>query len=174
MRKAQPEEDDDQFRTRMLRANSLTSAWRLNYIANFYTVPFYLALEHKLGISRPEYVVLFCVTQNHDTTAQEIVSASGRPKNTLSMAIAKLERKGLIVRNRNKDDARRMELRPTAAGSAMYRKILPLLQDRERRMLQVLTAAERKQFDALLLKIARHVHEWQEPDLSTLKRVPRA
>lgn len=173
MRGVRDEDDKTDLPERMLSGNALTTAWRLNYIANFYVVPFYLALERDFGISRAEYVILFCASQNRGTTAQEIVTASGRPKNSLSMAIAKLERKGLIVRKRNKIDARRMELRPTAAGAAVYRKVVPLLQERERRMLAPLRAAERKQFDALLMKVARRVPDWQEPDLSRLARMRR-
>lgn len=174
MTKEQEEsETSTEFRAHMLRRNSLTSAWRLNYIANFYAVPFYLALDKEFGISRAEYVILFCVTQNPGTTAQEIVAASGRPKNSLSMAVAKLERKGLIARKRNKADARNMELRATAAGASVYRKVVPLLQERERRMLAPLSASERRQFDALLLKVARGVPAWQEPDLSPLARMRR-
>ena len=67
---------DDRLRTGMLRSNAVSSAWRLNYIANFYAVPFYLALDHCIGITRSEYVILFCVAQNPGTTAQQIVAAT--------------------------------------------------------------------------------------------------
>jgi len=157
-----------QLRADMLKGNALNSAWRLSYIANFFAVPFYLALDHHLGISRGEYVILFCVAQHPGTTAQDIVAASGRPKNSISVAVAKLEHKRLIVRKRNKDDARRMELRATAAGLSVYRKVVPLLKARERRMLAPLAASERRQFDALLLKVANRVPDWQEPDLGSL------
>jgi DNA-binding MarR family transcriptional regulator len=152
----------------MLRGNSLDSAWRLNYIANFYTVPFYLALDRRIGISRAEYVILFCVAQHPGTTAQEIVAASGRPKNSISVAVANLERKRLIVRKQHGEDARCWEMHVTASGRAVYRKVMPLLRERERRMLAVLTPAERKRFDTLLLKVANSVSLWQEPDLSAL------
>lgn len=159
---------DETLPASMLRGNSLKSAWRLSYIANFYAVPFYLALDHQLGISRGEYVILFCVAQNPGITAQDIVAASGRPKNSISVAVAKLERKRLIVRKRNKEDGRQMELRVTPAGQATYRKVVPLLQERERKMLAPLTATERRQFDALLLKVANRVSDWQVPDLTAL------
>jgi DNA-binding MarR family transcriptional regulator len=157
----------------MLKGNVLNSAWRLSYIANFYTVPFYHALDQRLGISRGEYVILFCVAQHPGITAQDIVAASGRPKNSISVAVAQLERKRLIVRKRNKDDARRMELRATAAGLSVYSKVVPLLRERERHMLAPLTAGERKQFDALLLKVADRVPDWQEPDLGRLAKLRR-
>jgi DNA-binding MarR family transcriptional regulator len=156
------------LRERMLWHNALTTAWRLNYIANFYAVPFYLALEQRIGISRPEYVILFCAAQHPGVTAQEIVMATGRPKNSISVAVSKLERKRLIIRRPNETDLRHMELRATPEGLVIFQRIVPLLAQRERQMVKSLSEAERRQFDALLMKIARTVPGWATPDLSTL------
>jgi len=157
-----------ELRDRMLGGNAVTTAWRLNYIANFYAVPFYLALEQRIGISRPEYVILFCAAHHPGVTAQEIVVATGRPKNSISVAVAKLERKQLIARRPSKTDSRRMELRMTSSGLATYRRVIPLLKEREKRMVEVLSGSERRRFDALLMKIAQKVPDWGTPDLSPL------
>ena len=156
------------FRTGMLESNAVTFAWRLNYIASFYAVPFYLALEQRIGISRPEYVILFCVIHRPGVTAKEIVAATGRPKNSISFAVARLEKKGLIARRPSQGDSRRMELRATVPGRATYRRILPFLQERERRLLAPLSAEERDRLGSLLMKIALNVPEWEKPELSTL------
>jgi DNA-binding MarR family transcriptional regulator len=156
----------------MLESNALTFAWRLNYIASFYAVPFYLALEQRMGISRPEYVILFCVIHHPGVTAAEIVAATGRPKNSISFAVTRLEEKGLLARRPNHTDSRRMELRATGPGRATYRRILPFLQERERRMLAPLSTVEREQLGSLLMKIALNVPEWEEPELSTLAQEP--
>jgi MarR family transcriptional regulator, temperature-dependent positive regulator of motility len=160
------------FRTGMLESNAVTHAWRLNYIASFYAVPFYLDLEQRIGISRPEYVILFCVIHRPGVTAGEIVTATGRPKNSISFAVTRLEKKGLIARRPNHADSRCMELRATAPGRAIYRRILPFLQERERRMLAPLSAEERERLGALLMKIALNVPEWEQPDLSALIQQP--
>jgi DNA-binding MarR family transcriptional regulator len=158
------------FRLRMLERNAITCAWRLNHIASFYAVPFYLALEQRIGISRPEYVILFCVMHHPGITAQEIVGATGRPKNSISFAVTRLEKKGLIVRRPSQADSRRMELRATTPGRAIYRRILPFLRERERRLLAPLSEEERQRLDSLLMKIALNVPQWAEPDLSALTR----
>lgn len=158
----------------MLWRNAVTTAWRLNYVANFYAVPFYLALEKRIGISRPEYVILFCAAQHPGVTAQEIVASTGRPKNSISVAVSKLERKRLVTRRPSSTDSRRMELRVTAAGLAVFEKVVPLLAERERRMVAALTGPERRRFDALLMKIAQRVPEWAPPDLSALPAIARA
>lgn len=160
------------FRTGMLESNAVTFAWRLNYIASFYAVPFYLALEQRIGISRPEYVILFCVIHRPGVTAGEIVAATGRPKNSISFAVTRLEKKGLIVRRPSHDDSRRMELRATGPGRAIYRRVLPFLQERERRLLAPLSSEERERLGLLLMKIALNVPEWEEPELSALMQEP--
>ena len=160
------------FRTGMLERNALTFAWRLNYIASFYAVPIYLALEQQTGISRPEYVILFCVIHRPGVTAREIVAATGRPKNSISFAVTRLEKKGLIARCQNQADSRRMELRATRPGRAIYHRILPFLQERERRLLAPLSPEERERLGALLMKIALNVPEWEEPELSDLIQEP--
>jgi len=158
------------FRTGMLESNAVTLAWRLNYIASFYAVPFYLALEQSIGISRPEYVILFCVIHRPGVTAREIVAATGRPKNSISFAVTRLEKKGWIVRRPNHVDSRRMELRLTDPGRAIYRRVLPFLQERERRLLAPLSAEERERLGSLLMKVALNVPEWEEPELSGLRQ----
>ena len=160
------------FRTGMLESNAVTFAWRLNYIASFYAVPFYLALEQRIGVSRPEYVILFCVIHRPGVTAAEIVAATGRPKNSISFAVTRLEKKGLIARHPNHADSRRMELRATGPGRAIYRRVLPFLQERERRLLAPLSAQERESLGSLLIKIALNVPEWEEPELSALTPEP--
>lgn len=156
------------FRTGMLESNAVTFAWRLNYIASFYAVPFYLALEQRIGISRPEYVILFCVIHRPGVTAGEIVAATGRPKNSISFAVTRLEKKGLIARRPNHADSRRMELRATAAGRAIYHRVLPFLHERERQLLAPLSAQERERLGLLLMKIAVNVPQWEEPELGAL------
>ncbi len=160
------------FRTAMLESNAVTFAWRLNYIASFYAVPFYLALEQRIGISRPEYVILFCVINRPGVTAGEIVASTGRPKNSISFAVTRLEKKGLIARRPNRADSRRMELRATGPGRVLYRRILPFLQERERCMLAPLSSEERERFGSLLMKIALNVPRWEEPELSALMEEP--
>jgi len=171
---ARSERAGGELRERMLWGNALTLAWRLNYIANFYAVPFYLALEQRIGVSRPEYVILFCAAQHPGVTAQEIVAATGRPKNSISVAVSKLERKRLVARRPSASDSRRMELRVTAAGREVFGKIVPLLAERERRMVAALSEAERRQFGALLMKVAQKVPDWAVPELSALAPAGRA
>jgi DNA-binding MarR family transcriptional regulator len=163
-----PTDTDTDLPTRMLLSNALSTAWRLNYVANFYAVPFYAALQRELGMSRSEYVILFCVAQNPGITAQDVVKTTGRPKNSISVAVSRIESKRLISRRPSKSDARRMELHVTRSGYRMFEKVLPLLAARERRMVEVLSRSERRQFDALLMKIAVHVPAWAEPDLDAL------
>ena len=82
-------------------------------------------------------------------------------------------RQRLLARRTSESDSRRMELRVTAAGREVFRKIVPLLAERERRMLRALSEPERRQFNVLLMKIAQKVPDWAVPDLSSLAPATR-
>ena len=128
-------------------------------------MPFFRALEQRAGLSRSEYVILFCLAHRPGVTAQEIVVASGRPKNSISVSVAKLERKGLISRRQSAADSRNVELNLTESGRDVFARILPSLQERERLMTSVLSSTERRQFDAMLLKLGRAVSNWENVGL---------
>jgi DNA-binding MarR family transcriptional regulator len=149
------------LRIRLLHTNVITTGWRLSNLANFFTVPFFRVLEQRTGLSRSEYVIMFCLAHYPGVTAQEIVVASGRPKNSISVSVAKLERKKLISRQRRAVDPRQNELRLTAEGRNIYAEVTPLLQAREQAMTAILSKNERQQLDALLLKMGLNIFVWE-------------
>lgn len=159
------------LRERMLHEHVITTAWRLNSLANFYSVPFFRALEQATGISRAQYNILLCLAHFPGITAQDIVAISSRPKNSISVAVGQLEETGLIVRRQGRTDSRLFELHLTEFGREAYAELTPLLERRQDRMLAVLTASERTRLDQLLLKVGLNIPAWEEPDLpATLKR----
>jgi MarR family transcriptional regulator, temperature-dependent positive regulator of motility len=149
------------LRDRMLAGNDITLAWRLNNLANHYSVPLYRAIEQASGLSRSEFVILMCLAHHPGITAQEIVDTSGRPKNSVSVSMSKLERKGLILRHPSAVDSRRMELNLTDLGREAYDEIMPLLKAREAAMVRVLTDTESRRLAELLLKVGLSIANWE-------------
>ena len=78
----------------------------------------------------------------------------------VSRAVIVLEKKALIRRQTDPRDSRRQLLFLTEAGRALYARYIPVLQAREAAMLACLSAAERRQLDGLLDKLAAHVPAW--------------
>ncbi|MEQ8603095.1 MAG: MarR family transcriptional regulator [Marivibrio sp.] len=147
----------------MLRDNPVRDVWRLSFVANVFTGPLYKAFEEGEGVSRGEFLVLFCLSQATDgLTAQDVCLATGRPKNSISRAVTGLIQKSLIRRSVSAADRRRKELAMTPQGRAVLDRLLPQTSARESAMLAPLSGAERATLSALLMKIAAGAPAWAD------------
>ena len=118
--------------TAILKNNPIPMAYRLNYVANFYVGPLIKRMEDKHKMTRPEWIVLFCLNQQTGLNAQQISNVTGRPKTSISTAVRQLQKKKLIVRHTDVKDGRRQVLRVTDAGQKIYKAILQVRRARER------------------------------------------
>jgi len=154
---------------RMLHAklwdNPCWLAFRVNYLALRYNTPLYTWIQRTTGLSRVEYVVVYSLALADGAQARDISDSSGFPKNTLSRAVAKLERGGLIVREHLPGGGRNQPLRLSDAGWRLFEKTLPAFERFERMMLSALDADEQAQLADLLARIVMAGDVW--PDTIT-------
>lgn len=144
----------------ILERNPIPIAYRVNYLANFYVGPLVKELEKSFGMSRPEWIVLFCLHQQRGLNAQQISHVTGRPKTSISAAINLLQKKKLISRQTDVMDGRRQVLHVTDAGQRAYAKILEKFVVRENQMVSCLSNRERETFLALLQKMLENSRDW--------------
>ena len=115
-----------------------------------------LAVEYRdrYGLDVPEWRVIATLGfRGEPCTAQEICAHTHTHKSTISRAVSALIDRGLIKANENGKDRREVRLTMTAKGRKLYQDLIPRLLDRESNIMNGLSEAERKQFDALLKKI---------------------
>ena len=144
----------------MLRESPLARVWRINFLANFYTGPFYRRTTAKHGITRPEFVVLLLLSQKAGLVAKDVVRVTGLPKNSISRAVAVLLEKGLIEREQRQDDRRSKTLVMTAEGAALLAAIIPEAWSRQDAMHAALDADELALLDRLLDKMVYAMPDW--------------
>ncbi len=149
-------------RRSILTRSEITVGYRLSYLANFFVGPLYSEISRRTGLARSEFVVLFCLRHLGILMAQDICEITGRPKNSISQAVTKLVRQGLIEKQVDQADGRRAPLKITPAGEALYTEIIPMFQQREQAMLSVLTERERGQFERLLGKLVLRADHWEQ------------
>lgn len=149
-------------RDAILTRSQITTGYRLSYLANFFVGPLYSKIARRTGLARSEFVVIFCLHHLGVLMAQEICDITGRPKNSISQAVTKLVRLGLIEKQVDNADGRRAPLKITLAGTALYTGIIPMFQQREQAMLSVLTEREREQFERLLGKLVLRSDNWEQ------------
>lgn len=134
-------------------------AARFNYIALRYNRPLYGWVEKVYGLSRPEYVVLYSLGLLEGVTASDISSSSGFPRNTLSRAVNKLLKIGLIERVADATDGRAQRLFLAPGGRAILEDTLPRFVATEADLLAPLSLVERETLSMLMAKVALTLFE---------------
>ena len=150
----------DEMTEAKLWRNPCWLTYRLNYLALRYNVPLYSWVEQNYGLSRPEFVVIFSLGLKEGAVARDIARSSGFPQNTLSRAIHKLVGLGLIERNADACDRRRMVLTLTTAGRALFDEALPRFVGFEHMMLEALTEEESNTLSRLMAKLVHASPDW--------------
>ncbi|MBR1301126.1 MarR family transcriptional regulator [Bradyrhizobium sp. AUGA SZCCT0042] len=139
-----------------MASNIVGGPWiglRISVVSNRYTAPLYAEIERRYGLLRDEAAVLIAVAEDEGSSAQEIVEHTGRPKNTISRAVRKLETDGRIQRISDRQDGRAFKLRLTTSGRALFEQLKDLCADRDKTLVAPLNIAERTEFDRLLRKL---------------------
>lgn len=149
---------------KMLNDTPLAPAWRINFLANFFTGPIYRDLGTQLGLTRPGFVILFSLSQQPGLVARDICLVTGLPKNSISRAVSELLERGLIRRKTDTEDRRAKLLALTDEGRALLDRVVPLFEARQDAMGAVLSPEESRVFDRLLMKIIYGMPGWVESD----------
>ncbi len=105
------------------------------------------------GVSIPEWRVLAVISQKDKMAARDVVALTPLDKMAVSRAVASLEDKGLVARSEDKGDRRVALLSLSTEGRAVFSRIAKLALDFERRLLDDLSAEERRQFGAALARL---------------------
>jgi MarR family transcriptional regulator, temperature-dependent positive regulator of motility len=143
----------DAFTHTRLWRNPCGFAARFNYLGLRYNGPLYNWVEERFDLSRADFVVLYSLALMDGITASEIAASTAFPKNTLSRAVNRLTKRGLINRSAGAADRRQQNLTLTATGRAIYDEALPRFEALENEMLSPLSLIERETLSVLMAKV---------------------
>jgi DNA-binding MarR family transcriptional regulator len=113
----------------------------------------------KYGMMRHDWRVMAVLGDHQPLSANEVCTRTNMDKVQVSRAIARLKEKGRVNQVQDSRDRRRSILRLTRRGQTIYRNIVPAARAREAELLSVLSAAELKQFDALIAKLYQRARQ---------------
>ncbi len=136
--------------------NEVPDTFRISFLANSLVLPIYEAIKREHDLSRGEYLLLFCLSNVAELTAQDVADMTGRPRNSISRAVHRMLRDGYLTRSPDPDDGRQALLRITPTGRALHGKVVSHFVDREAALLGVLSGDERDTLDRLLNKLVSH------------------
>jgi len=157
-----PSADAEALMHMKLWSNPCWFSFRLNYLALHFNNPVYGYIQQHLGLLRPEFVVLWSLYLGGRSTLSDVVRTSGFPKNTLSRAANKLFRLGMIEREIDQDDQRRISLCLTDKGTQAVESAKGMMIEHERRMLECLSPAERLSLSELMTKLVTASDQWPQ------------
>jgi DNA-binding MarR family transcriptional regulator len=100
--------------------------YRLNRLADAISRHFSQLYRDRFGLTRPEWRALATLGQFGTMTATEIGAHSAMHKTKVSRAVAELESRKWLLRNRDDKDRRIERLELTRAGQTAYREMVPL------------------------------------------------
>jgi DNA-binding MarR family transcriptional regulator len=146
-----------------LKFDPLSSGWiglRVAVVSNRYLYPLYAELERKHKLLRDDVAVINCLSITSATTAQEIVRYTGRPKNSISRAVTKLEANGILHRKAHLRDGRASTLTLTLRGKKLFSQIEHFFDERDQRLIEVLSEQEKHEFSRLLTRISEASADW--------------
>ncbi|MDN3309995.1 MarR family transcriptional regulator [Microbacterium oryzae] len=91
-------------------------------------VSIYRPVLEPLGLTHPQYLVMLALWEESPRTLREIAAALALEPATASPLVKRLERQGLVRRERSPRDERRLEIGLTEDGAALRERALAVPQ----------------------------------------------
>lgn len=128
--------------------------YRLSLLSNTVSQGISTAYRKRFDLSVTEWRVIAILGRFPGLTASEVMGRGAMDKVAVSRAVARLLERGLVERNAQEDDRRRMSLRLTAdRGEPLFAEVVPKAMDYEQSLLTSLSAAERATLSGLLARL---------------------
>lgn len=119
------------------------------------------------GLSVQEWRVMAVLGNNQPLTASELVEMSSMDKVQISRAIKKLEETGLLYRQEDHEDRRRVHLTLSRRGNEIFKELVPLVKELEKDLLAGLSEDELNTLLTLMEKVRTNATQALERSGST-------
>jgi len=113
--------------------------------------------QSQLGVSGAQLFVMTELGKKPALSLNELAARTCTDQSSVSVVVSRLVDSGLVTRDRDERDARRLVLHLSRAGRAMLQKAPPVAQERLLNVLDRLSDAERARFADLFEAIVNNV-----------------
>jgi len=135
--------------------------YRLSVLTNVVSMSIASTYEREFGLTIPQWRVVAVLARYPNLSAIEVAERTAMDKVAVSRAVQGLLAARRLVRGFDKDDRRKSVLRLSTAGHAVYTRVAPLALDYEKRLLQSLSATERRTLDRLISRLLERAREME-------------
>jgi DNA-binding MarR family transcriptional regulator len=132
--------------------------YRLSVLTNRVSSAIARQYSNRFALTIPEWRTMAVLGGTPGLSARDVAERTAMDKVQVSRAVDSLMRAKRVRREVDPKDGRSMRLSLTGRGRAIYDEVVPLALHLEDVFLSALTADERRQFDALMMKLARQAH----------------
>lgn len=139
--------------------------YRLAVLSSIVSVNIAQAYEREFSLSIPEWRVLAVLARFPNLSAFQVAERTAMDKVAVSRAVRSLVATRRVARSFDKGDRRRSILRLSSAGKAVYMRVAPLAMSYENRLLDALSASDRRALDRLLSRLIERARELDDADL---------
>jgi DNA-binding MarR family transcriptional regulator len=133
--------------------------YRLSVLAQIVSDSLHDLYAGPFGLSVTQWRVMAALGRFAPLTASDVGQRIVVDKVAVSRAVAALMKRGLVERATDSRDRRRASLRLSVRGRALHARIVPLALDYENRLCKILSAEERRHFDALSDRLFAHAQD---------------
>ena len=127
--------------------------YRFSWVANEVSLCLYGRYHSRWGLSVVGWRIVVMLAEHAPLAAKELAELTAMDPVQITRAVAELARLGFVARRIDRADRRRVALRLTSAGKAVYAEMLPYLQEVEVALLDGLKPGERAQLVELMDRI---------------------
>lgn len=120
-------------------------------IANLY--------HERFALNRAEWRILAALGDEPNMTGKQLSNYTTLDKMQVSRAVNAMLDRSLLIRSENPADRRNMILRLSEQGEELLSKVIPVVQEREKFLLQTLTEEEQQLFEKAVQKIHAKARE---------------
>ena len=119
-------------------------------------------IESRHDLRLPEWRCLAMIGRHSVLHANRISEIAGMDRGLVSRAIQGPLPKGYALVERDKDDKRIVRVTLTKGGCALYEEMLPVMQQRQKRLLSALSPKDRKAVDRIIERLTQSLDEWED------------
>lgn len=138
----------------------------LSRIGALLSRPFFKNYARQYAITLNEWRIIVVTHYQPGLAGQDVARIAGLHPMNVSRAVASLKNARRLVTERDPTNRRKLLLRLTPDGEAVFSDILPGAQERAERMFAVLDAAERRELSRMLARLLERAEELIEEDES--------
>jgi len=116
----------------------------------------------RFGISVADWRILVTLAEHGELTARDLTERTSMDKVRVSRALASMEERSLVLRRPCPQDSRASQVRLTAAGKSLYRRVVPEALAWEQGLVSALTPREQSSLYALIDKLESRLEQMSD------------